>query len=55
MMFFRLEDDEALRQRLLYVTATINQRGDRRVETATGVVLDELAEQYGLRRRAVDA
>ena len=45
------ETDDELRRRLLYVTATVNQPGDRRVAAACGAELDAVAEEYGLRRR----
>lgn len=48
----RVEDDDSLRARVMYVAAD-GQMLTRAIQVATGLGLDELAERYGLRRRRV--
>lgn len=46
----RVEDDDALRARVMYVAGD-GAMLTRAIQVATGLGLDELAERYGLRRR----
>lgn len=46
----RVEDDEALRARLLYVAGD-GAAEVQRIRVASGLALEEIADRFGLKRR----